>query len=337
VAEIDALTEIAPPPESPFEAADRRRWADVEKSLGLTLPRDLFEFSDTYGSGEFRGGSDHCYRVANPCSKWFRRHVKTWQATYAELKANGVHAPFPSEMYPADPGLLCIGHGDSPIALFLSLRDRKLDGTVVALTFQRRWLRVSSGFVRFFTSVLRGDVDLFGFPGATGGGPWVFVPDSPPDSTVSPPLLEAALLDDPNRMRDLIAGGADPNSMSASGNTPLCSVDNEQMVRLLLELGADPNLADGQGQTPLLVACNSALPIGGLYALLEAGADPNVRDSAGMTPLMCACQYKGAEEVELLLQYGANTRLKDKQGLTARSHAESNPEILRVLEAKRKR
>jgi hypothetical protein len=188
--------------------------------LRLTLPPDLFELSATYGSGEFRGGSDHTYRVANPCSKWFRRYVKTWQATYTELKASRVHDPFPGDLHPADPGLLCIGHGDSPIALFLSFRDRKPDGTVVALTFQKRWLRVSSQFVQFFASALRGDVDLFGFPGATAGGPWVFVPDSPPDPAVFPPVLEAALLDDPDQVRALVAGGADPNCMSADGGTP---------------------------------------------------------------------------------------------------------------------
>src|SRR5689334_16359572 len=122
MAGIDTLTQLVPPPAAPFETADRRAWVAAETSLGLTLPPDLFELSATYGSGQFRGSNDHTYRLANPCSKWFRRHVKTWQATYAELKANGVHAPFPAGLHPADPGLLCIGHGDGPIALFLSFR-----------------------------------------------------------------------------------------------------------------------------------------------------------------------------------------------------------------------
>src|SRR5687768_4661805 len=106
MAEIDALTQMVPPPATPFEAADRRLWAAAEKRLGLSLPLDLFELSATYGSGQFRGSNDHNYRLANPCSKWFHRQVKTWQATYAELKANRVHAPFPGDLHPADPGLL---------------------------------------------------------------------------------------------------------------------------------------------------------------------------------------------------------------------------------------
>jgi hypothetical protein len=330
MADIDALTQLVPPPPAPFEGADVQLWGAAEKGVGLTLPPDLFELSATYGSGQFRGSKDHSYRIANPCSKWFRRHVKTWQATYAELKANRVHAPFPSDLHPADPGLLCIGHGDGRIALFLSFRDGKPERTVVALTFQERRLRVSSRFVPFFVSALRGDVDLFGFPGATGG-PWVFIPDSPPDPVVFPPLLEAALLDDPDQVRALVAGGADPNCMSADGGTPLCSVDEEPMIRLLLELGADTNQADRSGRTPLTVACSSHLPVGGLRALLEAGANPNHPDSSGVTPLIFACSFRDLEEVRLLLQFGADPNRADQRGRTPLNRARKRPEIQAAL------
>jgi hypothetical protein len=292
----------------------------------------LFELSATYGSGWFREGNDHKYRIANPCSKWFRRHVKTWQPTYAELKANGVHAPFPGDMHPADPGLLCVGHGDGRIALFLSFRGRRPDGTVVALTFQERWLRVSSDFVPFFTAVLRGDVDLLGLPEAKGGR-WVFEPDGPTDPAVLPTVLEAALRDDLEEVRALVAGGADPNCKGADGGTPLCSVDEEPMVRLLLALGADPDLADGSGRTPLTVACSSHLPLGGLRALLEAGANPNQQDSSGQTPLLLACGFRDVAEVQLLLQFGADPNRADGNGRTPLRVARKRPEIQLVLRA----
>jgi hypothetical protein len=331
MAGIDSLRQLVPPPAAPFEAPDKN-WEAVEAKLGVTLPRDLFELIATYGSGWFRGSDGHAwYRIENPCSKGFLSQVKAWQATYADLKANGVYAPFPSDLYPADPGLLCIGFGESPIALFLSFRDRKPDGTVVALTYQRQWLRASSGLVPFFVAALRGDVDLSGVPGSTVGVTWTFDPDSPTDPAAFPPLLEAARLGDATQVRTLASTGADLNRGSADGYTPLCSVDDEAMVRLLLDLGADPNQADGMGRTPLTVACAAELPLGGLRALLEAGADPNRPDSSGFTPLWWACKYRNLEEIRLLLQFGADPNRAVEDGRTPMQAARKRPEVQAAL------
>lgn len=55
--------------------------------------------------------------------------------------------------------------------------------------------------------------------------------------------------------------------------------------------------------------------------MLQYGADPNIKDkdrySNGNTLLHLAAQKGNKEIIELLLQYGANRNLKNKQGLTA--------------------
>jgi hypothetical protein len=297
----------------------------------LSLPRDLFELSATYGSGWIRGSEGRAYRIENPCSKWFPRHVKTWQTTCAELKSNGVYAPFPGDLYPADPGLLCIGFGESPIALFLSFRDRKPEDAVVALTYQGQWVRESSGLVSFLVGALRGDIDLYGTGTPRAGVTWTFEPDAPPSRESGSALMEAVLLGELDRVRYLVQAGVDPNQKSGDGATPLCSTDDEAMVRLLLELGADPNATDGMGRTPLTVACSSALPLGGLRALLEAGADPNRPDSSGLTPLIWACKSRGLDEVQLLLHFGADPSKASTDGRTPLQAARKRPEVQVIL------
>src|SRR6266516_3597355 len=141
MAALDTLLRLVPAPAALSEVADEQGWASVEKALGVTLPQDIFDLAATYGSGWFRGSVGHTYRIENPYSRRFPRQVKAWQAVYADLRANGVYSPFPGDLYPADPGLLCVGFGESPIALFISLRERKPDGDVFALTYQREWVR----------------------------------------------------------------------------------------------------------------------------------------------------------------------------------------------------
>jgi ankyrin repeat protein len=71
--------------------------------------------------------------------------------------------------------------------------------------------------------------------------------------------------------------------------------------------------------------------IGG--ALLQAGCDINAADSNGRTPLMYAVRYQRPTAVRLLLERGANEKLKDKSGLTALDLAKQfgNKEIINRL------
>ena len=91
-------------------------------------------------------------------------------------------------------------------------------------------------------------------------------------------------------------------------------------VQLLLEQGVDPNLQNHRGG-PLHYGASLDLP-DHVLVLLKAGADPQQSFSTGgsgeMTPLHMA---RGYETTRLLLEWGANPRVKDDAGLTAEESA----------------
>ncbi|KAF6824367.1 NACHT domain-containing protein [Colletotrichum plurivorum] len=104
-------------------------------------------------------------------------------------------------------------------------------------------------------------------------------------------------------LNTLLKDGADVNSRSGSGDTPLLMASRSGtagMVTRLLELGADPNVADVQGDTPLLMASRSGTA-GLVTSLLEMDADPNVVDVHGATPL----HYAHGNVAAKLIEYGA--------------------------------
>jgi ankyrin repeat protein len=77
-----------------------------------------------------------------------------------------------------------------------------------------------------------------------------------------------------------------------------------EKVKSLLAGGANANQKDDLGNTPLIVACQYG-NVEIVKILLEAGADPNVQDSLGVTPLVMA-QENGYQEVaDLLRKHGA--------------------------------
>ena len=66
-------------------------------------------------------------------------------------------------------------------------------------------------------------------------------------------------------------------------------------------------------QSPLHVGaiCGS---VSASRVLLQASAEVDVQDSEGYTPLMNACQEGDLAMVTLLLEYNADTQMKDEKG-----------------------
>jgi hypothetical protein len=104
------------------------------------------------------------------------------------------------------------------------------------------------------------------------------------------------------------------------------------IAALLMKRGASISAVDRDGFTPLhLTGChasgkpqakdNEAGRNRTAALLLERGADANAQSNFGLTPLMCAANSDDAGLVELLMHYGADPSLKDRDGKTAMDRA----------------
>jgi len=141
---------------------------------------------------------------------------------------------------------------------------------------------------------------------------------------MSQELLEAVAAGDPDRVRALLAAGADANARDDAGDTPLlraAHAGNLALVRMLLAAGADANAADALGWTALMKAAyNADLDRGFpdvVQALIGAGANVEAQIGYGIRPLMLAAGYGETEVVRALLDAGADVLARNDGGLTA--------------------
>ena len=120
----------------------------------------------------------------------------------------------------------------------------------------------------------------------------------------------------------LLAHGADPNTRSRFGGTPLHTAAYEHgpaVIRVLVEAGADPNVLDDDGESPLHPAARYGKPgtITIVSALVNAGADVNARNLSGETPLHAAWRHDSPLVIGKLLELGADPEAEDDRGRIA--------------------
>jgi hypothetical protein len=134
------------------------------------------------------------------------------------------------------------------------------------------------------------------------------------------------MVDDQNvpAVRDLLIRGADVNAVRPTCRySPLVLAimrDNEEIFELLLDIGADVNNADKEGFSPLMLCIPSRVSM--MRLLLARGADSNASETRyGTTPLMLAARSRHLQSCRLLLQYGADSELQDKEGDRAIDYA----------------
>jgi ankyrin repeat protein len=100
-------------------------------------------------------------------------------------------------------------------------------------------------------------------------------------------LQDALLMNDVNRVRDLLDQGADIEAKYVLGWTALINASGEgkaDIVRLLLDRGADLNARGDQGETALWYAAIAG-QANIVRLLLDKGADINAKDNSSLTPL----------------------------------------------------
>jgi ankyrin repeat protein len=120
------------------------------------------------------------------------------------------------------------------------------------------------------------------------------------------------------RIYNLIKSGADPNTRSLNGTTPLMIAafcNNIKLVNILIELNVDVNACNDAGKSAL----NAAIQINSLIIakiLLKHHIYVNAKDIYGSSPLHQAANVGSPEMVQLLVYHGASVNEKDEKGQT---------------------
>ena len=119
----------------------------------------------------------------------------------------------------------------------------------------------------------------------------------------------------------LADSGADINAKDSAGQSVLhwaCENENLNCIKLLLDLGADICALNEHKDTPLHYAArNSFSQAGAVLLLLEAGADVNALNAAGQTALHYAAKKGNIFCMQVLLDHGCDPNIRDIYGKTA--------------------
>lgn len=119
---------------------------------------------------------------------------------------------------------------------------------------------------------------------------------------VRPPLIAATLAGDIKEVRSLLESGTDPN-LIYNTNTALTYAARDgftDIARVLIDSGADVNWIDGEGVTPLILAAfKNHLEL--VQLLLDHGADTTVRDQWDRTALDYALRRGEEDAIAQLL------------------------------------
>ena len=150
--------------------------------------------------------------------------------------------------------------------------------------------------------------------GSVGLAVLLALASAPISAAVDAPIADAAVRQDVDAVRGLIARGADPDAAHGDGMTALhWAVQHGavEIVRLLLDGGADTEVRTRLGgHTPLHVASRSA-QTGAVRALLAAGADVNALTTTGAAALHYAAASGAAGAVAALLDHGASVDVRE--------------------------
>ena len=104
------------------------------------------------------------------------------------------------------------------------------------------------------------------------------------------------------------------------GHAALNAAINGRLDVLKLLVQKDPNVADLKGnreKSPLVVAARKGDLDIVKYLTSQQNVNKNSQDGYGATPLIWAAYYNHPKVVQLLLEKGADTSVKDNNGYTA--------------------
>ena len=132
------------------------------------------------------------------------------------------------------------------------------------------------------------------------------------DGTKRFPIFVASAMANEKIVQILIKNGADVNSVSLQGDSPLIrACQNRQLktMRVLIENGSDVNFKGYYGNAPIHVVVtdevyhddDETLSLQALQIILEANADIRVENSRGVTPFVRACGTNNLKMIKIFL------------------------------------
>jgi ankyrin repeat protein len=134
-------------------------------------------------------------------------------------------------------------------------------------------------------------------------------------------LMQAVEDHDLERVRELLAGGADPSKLTRAGDAPLVMaayLGHSDIVRLLLEAGADITAVDPGMKATALHAAAYAGRTEAARVLIEHGIEIDRQGPKnGYTALHDAIWQNNIDTAKVIIDAGAD--------LTVRSHAGETP------------
>ncbi|XP_011505281.1 PREDICTED: ankyrin-1-like [Ceratosolen solmsi marchali] len=97
----------------------------------------------------------------------------------------------------------------------------------------------------------------------------------------------------------------------------LLAPKSEEIISALLTKGADVDMKQIDGKTPLHIAASTRYTTNRLVTLLKVECDIDCQDKRGKTALHMACLNRNADNVQNLLNHGADINITDTFGKTA--------------------
>lgn len=139
-----------------------------------------------------------------------------------------------------------------------------------------------------------------------------------------PPKLSSCIkANDVQGLKKLLDEGVDPNTKDSNGDEPIWqvvihyhnnpSLESEKILELLLLSKANQNVKEKRIQKSPLFFATERSHTSVVNILLKYGADANIQDKEGKTPLMGAAAIDSIEICDLLLSKGALINLVDKK------------------------
>lgn len=152
-------------------------------------------------------------------------------------------------------------------------------------------------------------------------------------------FINAVRFSDIEKVKSLLAQGADPNAKDGLGNTALLYVarrmDGEERAQLLLDKGARIDETSVEGNTPLILASRDN-NVKMVRFLLAKGASLDIKNRSGYTALGVAESW-GHAEIMRILREAAETRKKLTAERAQRDAEKARADAAHTLAAERQK